>query len=79
MNIILIWFFCAVIYNNTKSPLELPDTSREASTLALNDLWIALMAPGGNIILMYLFSALFRITDQRIKYSADLQTLKEML
>ena len=71
-NIILIWFFCAVIYNNTKDPLEIPDLNKDASKLAINDLWIAAYAPGGTIIIMYLFAALFKITDQRIKYAADL-------
>lgn len=63
MNIILIWFFCAVIYNNTKSPLDVPDFSQKASSLATQDLWIALLAPGGNLMIMYLFTALFRISD----------------
>ena len=54
---------CAVFYNNTKSPLNAPDFNREASLLAWDDMWIALCAPAGNIILMYLFAALFRITD----------------
>ncbi|CDW83340.1 proprotein convertase subtilisin kexin type partial [Stylonychia lemnae] len=67
LNIILIWFFCAVIYNNTKSPLQIPDFSKKASSLAFQDAWIALSAPLGNIVLMYLFASLFRITDQRIK------------
>jgi hypothetical protein len=79
MNIILIWFFCAVIYNNTKDPLEIPDLSKAASKYAYNDLWIAAYAPTGTIVLMYIFASLFKITDMRIKYSADLETLKEML
>ena len=72
LNLVLIWFFCAVIYNNTKSPLNIPDLSKKASSMAFNDAWIALSAPVGNIILMYLFTALFRITDARIAFSADL-------
>ena len=75
LDIILIWFICAVIYNNTKSPIDIPDFSKKASNMALEDLWIALLTPLGNIIIMYILASLFRITDQRIKYSADLKTL----
>lgn len=27
VSIMLIWFFCAIIYNNTKNPLDVPDFS----------------------------------------------------
>jgi hypothetical protein len=79
MNIILIWFFCAVIYSNTYSALTVPDPNKNASSLAYNDLWIAAYAPGANIILMYLFASLFKITDARIRFSSDYNSMKEML
>jgi len=79
INIMLIWFFCAIIYNNTKNPLDVPDFSKKASKLALQELWISFVAPVGNLLLMYLFYALFRISDQRIKYATNLASLKEML
>jgi hypothetical protein len=72
LDVVLSWFFCAVIYNNTKSPLEVPEFDREAKNLAFQDMWISLMTPIGNFIMMYLFASLFKITEQRIKYSADL-------
>jgi hemolysin-activating ACP:hemolysin acyltransferase len=75
----LIWFLCAVIYNNTKSPLEVPDFSKKASRLAAQDIWISLLAPFGTMLMMYLFTALFRISDQRMKYAADLASLLAML
>ena len=68
-----------MIYNNTKTPLEVPEFSKEARNLAFEDMWISLMTPVANMILMYLFASLFKITEQRIRYSADLNTLKEML
>ena len=76
INIMLIWFFCAIIYNNTKSPLDVPDFSKRASKLASQELWISLIAPVGNMLLMYLFFALFRISDQRIKFATNLASLK---
>lgn len=79
INIMLIWFFCAIIYNNTKSPLDVPDFSKRASKLASQELWISLIAPVGNMLLMYLFFALFRISDQRTKFATNLASLKEML
>ena len=79
MNVILIWFFCALIYNNTKDPVEVPDLSKDASKYAFQDFWIAAYAPLGTIVLMYIFASLFKIYDHRIKYSADLHTLTVMM
>ena len=70
MNIVLNWFIVGVFYNNTKSPLDVPEFDTEARNMALDDLWIALISPGVVIVMMYLFAALFRITDQRIKWAS---------
>ncbi len=79
LDICLSWFFCAMIYNNTKTPLDIPEFTKEAKNLAFEDLWISLMTPIGNMIIIYLFASLFKISEERIKYAADLNTLKEML
>ena len=75
----LIWFLCGVIYNNTKSPLDVPDFSKKAARLAAQDIWISLIAPVGVMFMMYLFTALFRISDTRMKYAPELASLKAML
>ena len=72
INIMLVWFLCAVIYNQTKSPIEIPDMTKQASSITQEDIWIAIITPAGNIIIMYLFSALFYIPSVRLKNSVSL-------
>ena len=76
INIMLVWFICAVIYNQTKSPLEVPDMISKASKLATEDIWIAVITPLGNIILMYLLGSLFYIPKTRLENAGDLKELE---
>jgi hypothetical protein len=76
MNIMLVWFLGGVFYNTTKSPIEIPDLSREASNLTTENIWIAMITPAGNIIIMYLFASLFFIPKTRIETSSDLKELE---
>lgn len=75
----LIWFCCAVVYNNTKDPLQIPDFTREAKNVASDDIWISFLAPWGTMILMYIFTGLFKIAEGRIKASTRVDTLDKML
>lgn len=34
LDVCLSWFFCALIYNNTKTPLDIPEFTKEARSLA---------------------------------------------
>ena len=66
-NIILLWFWSAVFYNNTKDPLDIPDYSKKARWVALEEIWIAMVAPWGTMALMFIFWAFFKITDHRLR------------
>ena len=79
MNIVLIWFWCAVIYNNSKDPLQIPEFDKQASNMAAEELWIPFMAPVGTMILMYIFAGFFRISDHRIKQVTDYDKFQEMM
>lgn len=75
----LLWFCTAVIYNNTKDPLEIPDFSREGKNLAGDELWISFVSPFGTMILMYVFTGLFKISEDRIKSSTRVEYLDKMV
>ena len=54
---------CAVYFNNTKDPLVVPDFNREASSLTINEFWIAFIAPVGSMILMFIISMFLKMPD----------------
>ena len=62
-NITILWFMCAVYFNNTKDPLVVPDFNREASSLTINEFWIAFIAPVGSMILMFIISMFLKMPD----------------
>lgn len=53
--------------------------TKKASSITQEDIWIAVITPGGNIIIMYLFAALFYIPSVRLKNSVSLKNMEENL
>ena len=65
--IVLIWYVCAVAYNNMREPDEIPDFDREASDLTWGEIWMAYAAPWGATILLYIFTIILKISPERIR------------
>lgn len=78
-NVMLLWFWCAVFYNNTKDPLEIPDYSRQAKWVAIEEIWISVLAPWGTMLLMFIFWAFFKIQDHRLRQANPNDNLEAML
>jgi len=76
-NLTLIWFLVAVFYNNTKDPLVVPDFEREARSLAMDEIWIALAAPLVSMGISYIFWGIFRVSDKRFHQSDSFQNAKD--
>lgn len=73
---LLIWFFCAVIFNNTKDPLQIPDFSRDAKVQVFSEIWVSMVAPMGVMIIMFIFHIMFKVSDQRIM---DAHTVPDLI
>jgi hypothetical protein len=72
-NITVLWFICAVFFNNTKDPLVVPDFSTEASSLAFSELWIAFISPFGSMILMYVVSCFLKMPNSQFVRNVTLR------
>lgn len=47
--------------------------------MATGDLWISIMAPFGTTIVMYVFAALYKVSDTRLANSYTMVYLEQML
>ena len=75
MNMILLWFICGVYFNNTKDPMVVPNYSKGAGALAMNDMWIGIYAPIGSMILMWVISSFLKIPNSQF---INVVTLRQM-
>lgn len=75
-NIVMLWFICAVFYNNTKNPLAVPNFSTKASSLVFKDIWISFVAPWGSIILMYVLSSFLKMPNSQLLNVVTLRQLE---
>jgi hypothetical protein len=75
-NITVLWFICAVFFNNTKDPLVVPDFSTEASNLAFSELWIAFISPFGSMILMFVVSCFLKMPNSQFVKNVTLRQLE---
>jgi len=62
-NITMLWFICAVYFNNTQDPLVMPDFNTSASSLAMGQLWISFVAPIGSMILMFVVCMVLKMPN----------------
>ena len=75
-NLVLIWFLVAVFYNNTKDPLVVPNFDRKARSLAINEMWIALVAPLISMMVSYIFWGVFKVPDKRFHQPDSFENVK---
>ena len=75
-NVVMLWFICAVFFNNTKDPLVVPDLNTEASSLAFGDLWIAFISPFGSMILMAVISCFLKMPNSQFVNNVTLRQLE---
>lgn len=75
-NITMLWFICAVYFNNTKDPLVVPDFSTDASSLAMNEMWISFVAPIGSMMLMYVVSCFLKMPNSQFVNNVTLRQLE---
>ncbi len=69
----MLWFICAVFFNNTKDPLVVPDFNTEASSLAFEELWIAFIAPFGSMIMMAVISCFLKMPNSQFVNNVTLR------
>ncbi len=74
--IAMLWFICAVFFNNTKDPLVVPDFNTEASSLAFSELWIAFIAPFGSMIMMWVISCFLKMPNSQFVNNVTLRQLE---
>ena len=75
-NVVMLWFICAVFFNNTKDPLVVPDFNTEASSLAFGDLWIAFISPFGSMIMMAVISCFLKMPNSQFVNNVTLRQLE---
>lgn len=75
-NITMLWFICAVYFNNTKDPLVVPDFNRDASSLTINEFSIAFIAPIGSMILMFIVSCFLKMPNSHFVNVVALRQLE---
>ncbi len=75
-NVTILWFLCAVYFNNTKDPLVVPDFNKEASSLAMNELWISFIAPLGSMVLMFVISCFLKMPNNHFINVVTLRQLE---
>ena len=76
MNVTVLWFICAVYFNNTKNPLVVPNLSTGAGNLAIKDMWIAFIAPIGSMILMFVISSFLKMPNSQFVNIVSLRQLE---
>ena len=76
-NLTIIWFLAAVLYNNTKDPLVVPDFQQQAKNLALNDIWMAFIVPIISSISGFVFWSIFRVSDKRFHQLDSYKRIKD--
>jgi len=74
-NITMLWFICAVYFNNTQDPLVMPDFNTSASTLAADQLWISFVAPIGSMILMFVMAMVLKMPNTQF---INIVTLRQL-
>ena len=72
-NITVLWFICGVFFNNTKDPLVVPDFSTQASSLTVDELSIAFMAPFGSMIMMFIISCFLKMPNSQFVRNVTLR------
>jgi hypothetical protein len=75
-NVTMLWFICAVYFNNTKDPLVVPDFNKDASSLTINELWIAFIAPLGSMILMFVVCCFLKMPNSQFVNVVTLRQLE---
>lgn len=72
---ILIWYYCAVVFNNSRNPKQVPDFDRKTRELTFNEIWVSLTAPWAAMIFVYIFCLIMRISPARIRYTKTIKYL----
>ena len=74
-NIIFIWYYCAVVFNNSKDPKKVPDFDRSTRELTFQEIWVSLTAPWAAMVFIYIFTLIMRLSANRIRYTRTVRYL----
>ncbi len=66
LNLYLQMFWVATFIAATASPLDHPDDFKRVTDMMWDKAWLPFVAPGFSMILLYLFAALFKVSDDRV-------------
>lgn len=75
-NVAMLFYICAVYFNNTQNPLVVPDFNTSASSLAAGQLWISFIAPIGSMIGMYVVSMFLKMPNNQFVNVVALRQLE---
>lgn len=74
-NIVFIWYFCAVVFNNSRDPKKVPDFDRKTRELTFDEIWISIAAPWAAMIFVYIFCIIMKVSNNRIRYTRTVKYL----
>lgn len=74
-NIVFIWYYVAVVFNNSKDPKKVPDFDRSTRQLTFDEIWVSLTAPWAAMVFVYIFCLIMKLSPNRIKYTRTVKYL----
>jgi hypothetical protein len=74
-NTIFIWYYCAVVFNNSRDPKRVPDFDRKTRELTFNEFWVSFTAPWAAMIFVYIFCLIMRVSNERLRYTRTVKYL----
>ena len=78
LNIYLQMFWGAVFIAATQSPLDHPDDFSGVTKMMGDKMWLPFAAPGFSTLLLYLFAALFKVSDDRVLLTRTFEQYKRL-
>ena len=74
-NTIFIWYYVAVVFNNSRDPKKVPDFDRKTRELTFDEIWVSLTAPWAAMVFVYIFCLILRISPLKLRYTKTVQYL----
>jgi len=74
-NTVFIWYFAAVVFNNSKDPNKVPDFDRKTRELTYDEIWVSFIAPWAAMVFIYIFALIMRLSPERIRKTGTIRYL----
>jgi len=74
-NTIFIWYYVAVVLNNSLDPKKVPDFDKKTRELTFKEVWISMTAPWAAMMFIYIFCLIMKVSPEKIRYTKTVRYL----